>query len=99
MGPAADAWKIRFPRSDTFSGSTNWHGKQRKKLDADASGCILGLCIYQKINNPTEKCIQVYENITGRVEINPSRAVSAFSVLTRSPIVEKSQVRMIVSCD
>ena len=89
MGPAADAWKIRFPRSDTFSGSTNWHGKQRKKFDADASGCILGLCIYQKINNPMEKCIQVYENITGRDEINPSSAVSAFSVFTRFTIARE----------
>lgn len=42
MGPTDDAWKIRFLRSDAFSGSTNWHGEQRKEFDADASGCILG---------------------------------------------------------
>lgn len=70
--------KIRFARSDTFSGSTNWHGKQRKKFDADASGCILGLCIYQKINNPMEKCIPSMRILLANWKSGPSKRFRSF---------------------
>lgn len=90
VGPTADAWKIRFSGSMRFPVQrigTASSGRNPMLMQVDVFSA--GLCIYQKINNPMEKCIRSMRNITGEREIlfymSRARSLSADSLICNIP--------------